>query len=50
MKKNIVIMTLSALLLGMLSSCTLNLSAINGADQRFDATVTIIPVVEDSKK
>lgn len=48
MKKNIVIMT-SALLLGMLSSCTMNLSAINGADQRFDATVTIIPV-EESKK
>ena len=49
MKKNIVIMT-SALLLGMLSSCTMSLSAINGADQRFDATVTIIPVEEDSKK
>lgn len=48
MKKNIVIMT-SALLLGMLSSCTMSLSAINGADQRFDATVTIIEV-EDSKK
>lgn len=49
MKKNIVIMT-SALLLGLLSSCTLNLSAINGADQRFNATVTIIPVEEDCKK
>lgn len=49
MKKNIVIMV-SALLVGMLSSCTLNLSAVNGADQRFNATVTIIPVVEDSKK
>jgi hypothetical protein len=49
MKKNIVIMT-SALLLGMLSSCTMTLSAVNGADQKFDATVTIIPVEEDSKK
>lgn len=49
MKKNIVIMT-SALLLGMLSSCTMTLSAVNGADQRFDATVTIIEVEEDSKK
>lgn len=48
MKKNIVIMT-SALLLGLLSSCTMTLSAVNGADQRFDATVTIIEV-EDSKK
>jgi hypothetical protein len=49
MKKNIVIMT-SALLLGLLSSCTMTLSAVNGADQKFDATVTIIPVEEDSKK
>lgn len=49
MKKNILIMT-SALLLGMLSSCTMSLSAINGSDQRFDATVTIIPVEEDCKK
>jgi hypothetical protein len=49
MKKNIVIMT-SALLIGMLSSCTMTLSAVNGADQKFDATVTIIPVEEDSKK
>ena len=49
MRKNIIIMT-SALLLGMLSSCTMTLSAVNGADQKFDATVTIIPVVEDSKK
>ena len=48
MRKNIVIMT-SALLLGLLSSCTMTLSAVNGADQRFDATVTIIEV-EDSKK
>ena len=49
MKKTIIIMT-SALLLGMLSSCTMTLSAVNGADQRFDATVTIIEVEEDSKK
>ena len=49
MKKNIVIMT-SALLLGLLSSCTMTLSAVNGADQKFDATVTIIPIEEDSKK
>ena len=49
MRKNIVIMT-SALLLGLLSSCTMTLSAVNGADQKFDATVTIIPVEEDSKK
>lgn len=49
MKKNFIIMT-SALLLGMLSSCTLSLSARNGSDQQFDATVTIIPVEEDSKK
>ena len=49
MKKNIIIMA-SALLLGMLSSCTMSLSAVNGADQRFDATVTIIEVEEDSKK
>ena len=49
MKKNFIIMTL-ALLIGMLSSCTLSLSARNGSDQQFDATVTIIPVEEDSKK
>lgn len=49
MKKNFIIMT-SALLIGMLSSCTLSLSARNGSDQQFDATVTIIPVEEDSKK
>jgi hypothetical protein len=49
MRKNIIIMT-SALLLGMLSSCTMTLSAVNGADQKFDATVTIIPVEEDCKK
>ena len=49
MRKNIVIMT-STLLLGLLSSCTMTLSAVNGADQRFDATVTIIEVEEDSKK
>ena len=47
--KNICIM-ISALLLGTLSSCTLSLSAKNGSDQQFDATVTIIPVEEDSKK
>lgn len=40
----------SALLVGMLSSCTLSLSARNGSDQQFDATVTIIPVEEDCKK
>lgn len=49
MKKNIVIMT-TALLYTMLTSCTLSLSARNGSDQQFDATVTIIPVEEDSKK
>ena len=49
MKKNFIIMTL-ALLIGMLSSCTLSLSARNGSDQQFEATVTIIPVEEDSKK
>ena len=50
MKKNFIIMTSALLLLGMLSSCTLSLSARNGSDQQFDATVTIIPVEEDSKK
>ena len=49
MKKNIILVA-SALLFGMLSSCTMTLSAVNGADQRFNATVTIIEVEQDSKK
>ena len=47
MMKNILIMT-SVLICGALTSCSLSLSAINGADQRFDATIVIVPV-EESK-